>query len=122
MPLPPGLECFHRVRRALVHRIQHGARFPNWMTIETCMRIFSLCLLLGVCAMESALPQNPPLQTIRTVPTFTGSFMTNGKQYSYTIAGRKPESGGATTIPTVVVPLSLSFDGSGGRNGHTVIA
>ena len=86
------------------------------------MRIFSLCLLLGVCAMESALPQNPPSQTIRTVPTFTGSFMTNGKQYSYTIAGRKPESGGTTTIPTVVVPLSLSFDGSGGRNGHTVIA
>jgi chitinase len=72
--------------------------------------------------MESALPQNPPSQTIRTVPTFTGSFMTNGKQYSYTIAGRKPESGGTTTIPTVVVPLSLSFDGSGGRNGHTVIA
>lgn len=87
------------------------------------MRISSLCLLLGVfCAMEPALPQNPPSQTIRTVPTFTGSFVTDGKQYSYTIAGQNPESGGTTTIPTVVVPLSLSFDASGGRSGHTVIA
>jgi chitinase len=87
------------------------------------MRIVSLGLLLGIfCAMEAALPQNPSSQTVRTVPTFTGSFVTNGRQYSYTMAGRKPESGGTTTIPTVVVPLSLSFDASDGRSEHTVIA
>ena len=123
MPLPPGLECFHRVRRALVHRIQHGARFPDWMTIEIVYaNLFTLfasrCLRHGVRAPAKSAIANYPVPS----PTFTGSFMTNGKQYSYTIAGRKPESGGTTTIPTVVVPLSLSFDGSGGRNGHTVIA
>jgi chitinase len=62
--------------------------------------------------------QNTPPQPLRTVPTFTGSFVTNAKRYSYTVAGRKPESGGTTTIPSVIVPLSLSFEASGGPGGH----
>ena len=48
-----------------------------------------------------------------TVPTFSGSFVTAGKQYAYRMAGGKPETGGTTTIPTVMVPLSLSFEASG---------
>ncbi|HEX4168228.1 MAG TPA: chitinase [Bryobacteraceae bacterium] len=83
-------------------------------TIEVAMRNFSLCLFL---ILQSALAQN-----IRTVPTFSGSFTLEGKQYSYTIAGAKPESGGATTIPVVLVPLSLSFE-AGGRTGkHQIVA
>jgi chitinase len=83
------------------------------------MRILALCLFLGICfTLQPVLPQNQSPQTVRTVPTFTGSFVTNGKQYSYTIAGQKPELGGTTAIPTVVVPLSLSFEASGGRNGR----
>ncbi|HXR78766.1 MAG TPA: chitinase [Bryobacteraceae bacterium] len=86
------------------------------------MRILSLCLLLGIgFTLQPALPQNPPSQIVRTIPTFTGSFVTNGKQYFYTIAGQRPESGGTTTIPTVLVPLSLSFDSTGGRSGHRVV-
>ena len=79
----------------------------------------SYCLLLsglfltGQCAMA----QQSPAPTLRTVPTFTGSFVTGGKNYSYTFAGRKPELGGTTTIPTVLVPLSLSFE-AGGKHGR----
>ncbi len=43
------------------------------------------------------------------IPTFTGSFISGGKQYSYTMAGGKPESGGVTTIPVAIVPVTLSF-------------
>jgi chitinase len=68
--------------------------------------------------MQSGLAQNTTSPAIRTVPTFTGSFVTNGKQYSYTIAGKDPEAGGTTTIPTVVVPLNLSFDARGGLGGR----
>ncbi|MDQ2774329.1 MAG: chitinase [Acidobacteriota bacterium] len=78
-----------------------------------------LCLILGASVRIEA--QNPPPQPLRTVPTFTGSFMTNGKHYSYTMAGRKPESGGTTNIPTVIVPLSLSFEASGGQSGHKAV-
>ncbi|MGH9583988.1 MAG: hypothetical protein ACRD4O_13760, partial [Bryobacteraceae bacterium] len=79
------------------------------------MRKLSFCFLLILSfGTLAALARNSPRQTVRTVPTFTGSFVTNGKQYSYTVAGRKPESGGTTTIPTVIVPLSLSFDARGG--------
>jgi chitinase len=82
------------------------------------MRNVSFRVLLG-CAMtiQFALAQSPP-PTVRSVPTFAGSFVTNGKQYAYTVAGQKPESGGATTIPTVLVPLSLSFEASGRRSKH----
>jgi chitinase len=76
------------------------------------MRNLSLCLILTLSiGIPCALAQNPLRQT---VPTFTGSFVANGKQYSYTIAGKEPESGGTTEIPTVLVPLSLSFDARGG--------
>ncbi len=80
------------------------------------MRNDSLCLFFGLLlAFESVSAQNPLAKSVRTVPTFTGSFVTNGRHYSYTIAGREPASGGTTTIPTVVVPLSLSLNASAGH-------
>ncbi len=85
------------------------------------MTRISLLLFLGLfVTVQSGFAQNAAPQIVRTVPTYTGSFVTDGKQYSYTIAGQKPESGGTTTIPTVVVPLSLYFATSGGRAGHKV--
>ncbi len=45
----------------------------------------------------------------QTIPTFTGTFTSGGQSYTYTMVGQKPESGVTTTIPTVVVPVSLSF-------------
>ena len=43
-----------------------------------------------------------------TVPTFTRAIGGN----SYTLAGRDPASSGTTTIPTVLVPITLTFAGS----------
>ena len=43
------------------------------------------------------------------------------RQYSYTIVGQKPESGGTTTIPTVIVPLALSFEASARGAGSKVV-
>ena len=64
------------------------------------MRIHSICLLfLLVLSLESAHSQG-------TVPTFTHSI----GQGSYTLLGRDPIQGGTTTIPTVLVPIVLSFD------------
>ncbi|HEX4227214.1 MAG TPA: chitinase [Bryobacteraceae bacterium] len=77
------------------------------------MRRLAFGLLVQfVLSISVVWSQVTPSPTARTVPTFSGSFVTNGQQYSYTLAGRSPESGGATTIPTVIVPLSLSFDAS----------
>jgi chitinase len=50
-----------------------------------------------------------PLQFARaqgTVPTFQHA----AGQASYTLAGADPAKGGTTTIPTVLVPITLSFD------------
>jgi len=64
------------------------------------MRIRSICLLFLLV---------PPLDLAHAqgaVPTFQHA----AGQGSYTLAGRDPAQGGATTIPTVLVPIALSFD------------
>ena len=64
------------------------------------MRIALICLvsLLG-------LPMRA-VQAQGTVPTFVYTV----GQGSYTLAGRDPAQGGVTTIPTVLVPVTLSFE------------
>src|ERR1035437_8968939 len=64
------------------------------------MRITSISLLfLLVLPLHFACAQS-------TVPTFQHA----AGQGSYTLVGRDPAQGGATTIPTVLVPITLSFD------------
>ena len=64
------------------------------------MRVNSVCLLfLLELSLQFASAQG-------TVPTFPYSA---GKG-SYTLAGRDPAQGGTTTIPTLLVPIALSFD------------
>ena len=64
------------------------------------MRIKSICLMsLFVLTLHVAHAQG-------TVPTFKHTV----GQGSYTLAGRDPAQGGTTTIPTVLVPVALSFD------------
>jgi chitinase len=64
------------------------------------MRIKSTCLLflLGL-SLQTAQAQG-------TMPTFVHSE----DQGSYTLAGHDPVQGGTTTIPTTLVPITLSFD------------
>ena len=68
------------------------------------MRSKSICLLLVsffffVLSLQSTRGQG-------TVPTFKQAVGTG----SYTLAGRDPAQGGTTSIPTVLVPVTLSFD------------
>jgi chitinase len=64
------------------------------------MRIHSNCLLfLLVLSLQPAHAQG-------TVPTFTHSV----SQGSYTLVGRDPAQGGTTIIPTLLVPIALSFE------------
>jgi chitinase len=64
------------------------------------MRIKSICLLfLLELSLQLAHSQG-------TVPTFQHSV----GQGSYTLAGRGPAKAETTTIPTVLVPIALSFD------------
>jgi chitinase len=44
------------------------------------------------------------------LPTFTHTYNTAGKEYSYTVVGTDPAQGGTTTIPTVLVPITLTID------------
>lgn len=46
----------------------------------------------------------------QSVPTFTRSFTLNGSQSEYTAIGGDPSKGGTTSIPIVVVPVSLTFE------------
>jgi chitinase len=71
--------------------------------------------------LSSGFAQSPPAGAIMSVPTFTRSFTVGGKQYKYSLAGGSPELGGTTTIPTVLVPLSLSFDAYTGDAGKKVV-
>ncbi len=64
------------------------------------MRIKSICLLF---LLDLSLH---PAHAQGTVPTFEHSVGQN----SYTLAGRNPVEGGITTIPTVLVPITLSFE------------
>lgn len=86
------------------------------------MRNVLLYLFVGLALAGQAMcARDPTPQTAGSFPTFTGSFILNGQQYSYTMAGQRPESGGTTTIPTVIVPLSLLFDAQSGLGGRTAM-
>lgn len=91
------------------------------------MRRGSTCLLLNFLlaflagALSSGVAQNPAAHAVITVPTFTGSFTVAGQQYPYTIVGRDPKLGGTTTIPTVLVPVSLAFDDYVGTDGKKLV-
>lgn len=74
--------------------------------------LLGLSVLLSP-ACEKKAPAGPAIR----VPTFTRSFTTAGKEYNYTMVGKDPAQGGATTIPTVLVPVSLVFEAPAGEAG-----
>jgi hypothetical protein len=49
-----------------------------------------------------------------SVPTWSGSFTTDGTTYPFTMVGTDPTGGSVTThVPVEIIPLSLDFAGSG---------
>ena len=104
-PLSRG--CRHRPAWNKLWTLFH----PEFKAVKSDMRIKSTSpLVLLVLPLGFAQAQG-------TVPTFR---VTAG-QGSYTLAGRDPASGGSTTIPTVLVPVTLSFDVEEERCGKPFI-
>ena len=49
-----------------------------------------------------------------SVPTWSGSFTTDGTTYPFTMVGTDPAAGSTTThVPVEIIPLRLDFPGSG---------
>src|ERR1051326_6000449 len=58
-----------------------------------------------------------------TIPYFRAQFTdpTNGHTYAYTMVGTDPAKGShATTLPTVIIPFSFTFDASTDPSFHTL--
>jgi hypothetical protein len=49
------------------------------------------------------------LRTTNTVPVWASSFTSSGITYPYTMVGTAPASNTTTTVPTVIVPITLHF-------------
>lgn len=77
-----------------------------------------ICLVLTVSLLFAAgCSRHPASGSVISLPTFTGSFAVAGKSFPYRIAGRGPDRGGTTIIPTAVVPISLVFDADRDSDG-----
>jgi chitinase len=72
-------------------------------------RISTLCLL--VFFPVTFLATFRPAHAQGTIPTFTRTVSGS----SYTLAGRDPAQQGTTVIPTVLVPITLTFEGKNTR-------
>jgi hypothetical protein len=56
--------------------------------------------------------------TITSVPHWSGSFTTAGKKYGYAMVGKSPTTGGTTSIPTAILPITFVFDAYKDANGN----
>jgi len=56
-----------------------------------------------------------------TIPTWQGSFQSEGATYPYVMAGRSPRHGDETRIDTSVIVLSFKFDEFGDANGNPIV-
>jgi chitinase len=69
--------------------------------VRLVLRIFLVGILL--------LPVSTYAQDM-ALPTFTRTYNSAGTGYSYTVVGIDPGKGGVTTIPTVLVPITLTIE------------
>jgi hypothetical protein len=74
----------------------------------------------------------PAVRPAVTLPTWNGSFMYNGKSYTYNMVGTAPTSNAATTIPVFIIPVKIVITSKSGTkttydpehvlsNGKTVV-
>ena len=64
---------------------------------------------------------NAQQTTIRSVPTFNGSFTFQGQAFPYTMLGHRPQAGGTTSIPTSYLAISYFFDEYVDQNGNNIV-
>lgn len=55
-----------------------------------------------------------------SVPHFTGTFAFQGQTFPFTIVGRAPQRGQTTHIPTLIIPISLFFEGYADAQGNPI--
>src|SRR6476620_7466107 len=104
--------------RAAADKSGHTCRAPRAVRESLRMRskavvvcsflMVSAGVLLVGQAPPPAAPPFPP-QTI-SLPTFTSTATVAGTTYTYTLLGGDPARGGTTTIPTVLVAITLTID------------
>ena len=82
--------------------------------------LFALCVTFAV--VQPVLANAPPTEAPNAgFPVFTETFSSNGSGYSLTIVGGTPQSGGTTTIPTAILPVSFIFDEYLDANGNKMV-
>lgn len=89
---------------------------PQFLTTQGALPRFESAAKISP-EMEAAVRQ----QRIFSVPHFNGSFASNGGTVPYTIVGARPQAGGATQIPTQLLPISMIFDGYVDENGDPLV-
>jgi chitinase len=67
------------------------------------VRLALRLISIGLLVLPSAYAQS-------SLPTFTRTYAAGGQNYSYTVIGADPSKGGTTTIPTVLVPITLTIE------------
>jgi hypothetical protein len=56
-----------------------------------------------------------------SVPHFSGSFALQSTNYPYTMIGSKPQSGGTTSVPVQIVPISMFFEEFVDEHGSPIV-
>ena len=77
------------------------------------LRLLSFGLLLLPPSIITTLAQS-------TLPT-SRSYHAAGQDYSYTVVGGDPAKGGTTTIPTVLVPITLTIEAPMDATGRKAV-
>ncbi len=70
-----------------------------------------LALIISL-ALVPGCSERQPSGTSLSFPTFTRSASIAGREVHYVVAGRSPEKGGTTVIPTALIPVSFVFEGA----------
>lgn len=70
--------------------------------------------------MSEAAAQLLAQDRLVSVPHFTGTFAFQGQHFPYTIVGRAPQRGQTTRIPTMIIPISLFFEGYSDAQGNPI--
>jgi hypothetical protein len=75
----------------------------------------------GASKLSSAAREAMREGRVYSVPHFSGSFALQGVNYPYTMVGNKPQSGGTTTVPVQLVPISMFFEEFAHESGAPIV-
>jgi chitinase len=77
--------------------------------MKLALRAVPLYLFLMLLALPAVYGQAAAAPAF-SLPTFTRTYSSGGKDYSYTVLGNDPSKGGTTTITTFLVPITLTIE------------